>query len=41
MGEYITIDTKLHTVTRNLLIIPIKLGRSVVGCLEVANKRGI
>ena len=41
IGDYIQIDQKLHTVTRNIMIVPLKLGRNVVGCIEVANKRGI
>jgi hypothetical protein len=39
LGEYSLIDVKLHSVTRNILIVPLKLGRNVVGCIEVANKR--
>ena len=30
----------MHMVTRNIMIVPLKLGRNVVGCLEVANKKG-
>ena len=39
LGEYVTLNTKLHTVTRNVLIVPIKLGNNAIGCLEVANKK--
>ena len=39
MGEYITLNQKLHTVTKNVLIVPIKLGNNAIGCLEVANKK--
>ena len=41
MGEYINLNQKLHTVTRNLLIVPIKLGNNAIGCLEVANKKKV
>lgn len=40
IGDYIQIDSKLHQATRNILIVPIKLGRDAVGCLELANKKG-
>lgn len=40
LGDYVQLDQKLHTTTRNLLIVPIKLGNNAVGCIEVANKRG-
>ena len=41
LGDFIPIvDSKLHMVTRNIMVVPLKLGRNVVGCLEVANKRG-
>lgn len=39
LGDFITLNTKLHVVTRNVLIIPIKLGNNAIGCLEVANKK--
>ena len=39
MGEYLTLNQKLHTVTKNVLIVPIKLGNNAIGCLEVANKK--
>lgn len=39
MGEYIELNSKLHTVTRNLIIVPIKLGNNAIGCLEIANKK--
>lgn len=39
MGEYLELNSKLHTVTRNLIIVPIKLGNNAIGCLEVANKK--
>lgn len=39
MGEYFTLNQKLHTVTKNVLIVPIKLGNNAIGCLEVANKK--
>lgn len=39
LGEYIHLNTKLHTLTKNVLIVPIKLGNNAIGCLEVANKR--
>jgi hypothetical protein len=42
VGEYVQqVDTKTHMVTRNLIVVPLKLGRNVVGCIELANKRGI
>ena len=41
MGEYINLNQKLHTVTRNTLIVPIKLGNNAIGCLEVANKKKV
>lgn len=41
VGEYVQqVDSKTHTVTRNVIVVPLKLGRNVVGCIEVANKRG-
>lgn len=40
IGDYLQIDAKLHSVTRNIIVMPLKLGRSVVGCIECANKRG-
>ena len=40
-GEYLSLDQKLHTVTRNVLITPIKLGNNAIGCLEVANKKKV
>ncbi|CDW76346.1 pas pac sensor protein [Stylonychia lemnae] len=40
LGDYNQIDLKLHQVTRNLMIIPIKLGNNAVGCIELANKKG-
>jgi len=39
LGEYSLFNQKLHTVTRNVLICPIKLGNNAIGCIEVANKR--
>ena len=41
LGEYLQINQKLHTVTRNVLVYPIKLGNNAIGCLEVANKRKV
>ena len=41
MGEFINLNQKLHTTTRNLLIVPIKLGNNAIGCLEVANKKKV
>ena len=41
MGEYVQLNAKLHTVTRNVLIVPIKLGNNAIGCLEVANKKKV
>jgi|TARA_B110000305_G_C19399194_1_gene619176 GAF domain-containing protein len=41
LGEYTTMDQKLHTVTRNVLVAPIKLGNNAIGCLEVANKKKV
>lgn len=41
LGNYLSIDQKLHQITRNILIVPIKLGSNAVGCIELANKRGI
>jgi GAF domain-containing protein len=40
-GEYLTLNQKLHTATRNVLITPIKLGNNAIGCLEVANKKKV
>ena len=40
MGDFIQIDQKLHSVTRNMLVVPIKLGSNAVGCIEISNKRG-
>jgi hypothetical protein len=39
LGEYSLMNTKLHTVTQNVVIVPIKLGNNAIGCLEVANKK--
>ena len=39
LGEYITLNQKLHTATRNVMVVPIKLGNNAIGCMEVANKR--
>ena len=39
LGEYLLLNQKLHTVTRNVLICPIKLGNNAIGCIEVANKK--
>ena len=39
LGNYDQVDTKLHQITRNILLIPIKLGQNAVGCLEIANKK--
>ena len=41
MGEFINLNQKLHTTTRNLLIVSIKLGNNAIGCLEVANKKKV
>lgn len=35
------VDARWHTVTRNAVVVPVRLGRNVVGCMEVANKRGV
>ena len=39
LGDYTQLDAKLHTVTKNVLIAPIKLGTNAIGCMEVANKK--
>ena len=39
MGEYLQLNAKLHSVTRNVLVVPIKLGNNAIGCMEVANKK--
>lgn len=39
LGDYLQINQKLHCVTRNVLVCPIKLGNNAIGCIEVANKR--
>ena len=39
LGEYATFSQKVHSVTRNCLVCPIKLGNNAIGCIEVANKR--
>ena len=40
LGEYMTMNQKLHQVVRNVLLIPIKLGNHAIGVFEVANKKG-
>ena len=39
LGEYMTMNQKLHQVVRNVLLIPIKLGNHAIGVFEVANKK--
>lgn len=39
LGEYSTFSQKVHSVTRNCLVCPIKLGNNAIGCVEVANKK--
>ena len=39
-GDYLIVDSKLQTQTRNVMIVPLKLDRNVVGCIEIANKKG-
>jgi len=36
-----TIDKKRMSVTRDMICVPLKAGGDCVGCLEVANKRGL
>jgi hypothetical protein len=40
LGEYKEINTRLHQVIRNSMLIPIKLGNHAIGVFEVANKKG-
>ena len=40
LGDYMTMNQKLHQVVRNVLFIPIKLGNHAIGVFEVANKKG-
>ena len=40
LGDYLTINAKLHQVIKNVLFVPIKLGNHAIGVFEVANKKG-
>ena len=40
LGDYMTMNQKLHQVVHNVLFIPIKLGNHAIGVFEVANKKG-
>ena len=40
LGDYMTMNQKLHQVVRNVLFVPIKLGSHAIGVFEVANKKG-
>lgn len=33
-----TIDHKLKTITKNMLVVPIKFSNHAIGCIEIANK---